>query len=226
LLILIKYRVTFAHFKTYTSTMSLQIIHDKIFEVRGQRIMLDFDLAALYEVETKALNQAIKRNIYRFPEDFMFKLTINEWETMRSQIVTASTNDSNRSQFVTGSDTKVMRSQIATASQNKRNINATPYAFTEHGVTMLASVLRSEKAIQMNIAIVRAFIAIRQLTSKYKDLAEQIHELRIEMQGKIGEHDIQLSSIYDALENLLDKKEEENTKKQKWIERERIGFKK
>jgi hypothetical protein len=91
--------------------MSLQIIHDKIFEVRGQRIMLDFDLAALYEVETKALNQAIKRNIYRFPEDFMFKLTINEWETMRSQIVTASTNDSNRSQFVTGSDTKVMGGQ-------------------------------------------------------------------------------------------------------------------
>jgi phage regulator Rha-like protein len=175
--------------------------------------MLDFDLAELYEVETKVLNQAVKRNNYRFPEDFMFRITAKEWETMRSQIVTASENGG-------------MRSQNVTASQNKRNTNLTPFAFTEHGVTMLASVLRSKRAVDMNIAIVRAFIAIRHFVNKHKDLAEQIHELRTELQTRVGEHDVQLASIYDALENLLDKKEDENEKVQQWKERQRIGFKK
>ena len=175
--------------------------------------MLDFDLAELYEVETKVLNQAVKRNNYRFPEDFMFRITAKEWETMRSHIVTASENGG-------------MRSQNVTASQNKRNTNVTPFAFTEHGVTMLASVLRSKRAVDMNIAIVRAFIAIRHFVNKHKDLAEQIHELRTELQTRFGEHDVQLAYIYDALENLLDKKEDENEKVQQWKERQRIGFKK
>ena len=118
-----------------------------------------------------------------------------------------------------------MRSQNVTASQKKRNTAVTPYAFTEHGVTML-SVLKSKKAVEINIAIVRAFIAIRHFLNKHKDLSEQIHKLRIELQTRIGEHDVQLSSIYDALENLLDKKEEENENKKDWKERERIGFKK
>ena len=101
-----------------------------------------------------------------------------------------------------------------------------PYAFTEHGVTMLASVLKSKKAIDMNIAIVRAFIAIRHFANSHKDLFEQINELRKEMQNRIGEHDVQLASIYDALENLLDKKGDENEQAQQWKERQRIGFKK
>lgn len=101
-----------------------------------------------------------------------------------------------------------------------------PYAFTEHGVTMLASVLKSKKAIDMNIAIVRAFIAMRHFANNHKGLAEQIQELRIELQNRIGEHDVQLAAIYDALENLLDKNENENEQKGKWEERERIGFKK
>jgi hypothetical protein len=96
--------------------MKLEIIHQKIFEIRGQKVMLDFDLAELYSVETKRLNEQVKRNIDRFPPDFMFRLKVKEW--------------------------KLMRSQIATASQGKRNINITPYAFTEHGVTMLANVLK------------------------------------------------------------------------------------
>lgn len=91
---------------------------------------------------------------------------------------------------------------------------------------MLASVLRSKKAIDMNIAIVRVFTAMRHFANSHKDLFEQISELRKEMQNRIGEHDIQLASIYDALENLLDKKEEENEKDKKWKERQRIGFKK
>jgi len=171
--------------------MQLSVIHNKIYEIRGQKIMLDFDLAELYEVETKVLNQAVKRNSERFPKDFMFRLTVEEWKHMRSQFVTA--------------------------YQDKRNIKATPFAFTEHGVTMLASVLRSEKAIKMNIAIVRAFIALRQFALNYKDLAEQVKEL----QGTVDNHNGQLNQIYDALENLLDDK----TSQKKWEEREKIGFK-
>lgn len=143
--------------------MSLQIIQNKIFDVRGQRIMLDYDLTELYEVETKRINEQVRRNKDRFPEDFMFRITVKEWQTIRSQIATASENEG-------------MRSQNVTASQNKRNTNVTPYAFTEHGVTMLASVLKSKRAVDMNIAIVRAFIAIRHFINKHKDLAEQLHE--------------------------------------------------
>ena len=127
---------------------------------------------------------------------------------------------------MTASENEGMRSQNVTASQNKRNTNVTPFACTEHGVTMLASVLRSKRAVDMNIAIVRAFIAIRHFVNKHKDLAEQIHELRTELQTRVGEHDVQLAYIYDALENLLDKKEDENEKVQQWKERQRIGFKK
>jgi phage regulator Rha-like protein len=193
--------------------MSLQVIHSKIFEVRGQKVMLDFDLAMLYEVETKRINEQVKRNNDRFPQDFMFKLTIKEWNMMRSQFATASVNEG-------------MQSQIATASQKKRNATVTPYAFTEHGVTMLASVLKSKKAIDMNIAIVRAFTAMRHFANSHKDLFEQISDLRKEIETRLGEHDTQLAAIYDALENMLDKKEEEKEIKQKWKERERIGFKK
>jgi phage regulator Rha-like protein len=193
--------------------MNLQIIHNKIFEIRGQRVMLDYDIAELYEVETKRINEQVKRNKARFPQDFMFRLSPMEWEIMRSQIATASIESK-------------MQSQNATASQNKRNSKVTPYAFAEHGVTMLASVLKSTRAINMNIAIVRAFVALKQITNKYQDFSIQIDELRQELKARIGEHDIQLSSIYDALENLLDKKEEESQAKEKWEKRQRIGFKK
>lgn len=111
--------------------MQLQIIQKKIYEIRGQKVMLDFDLAKLYQVETRILNQAVKRNIDIFPYDFMFRLTQKEWENMSSQIV--------------------MTYPI------KRPKTALPLAFTEHGVTMLANVLKSKKARQTSIAIVRAF---------------------------------------------------------------------
>lgn len=109
----------------------IKSIQSRIYEIRGERVMLDFDLATLYEVETKVLNQAVKRNIQRFPEDFMFRLSLNEWENMRSQIVTAYQETPNPS------------SQIEMISQNKRNTSITPYAFTEQGVAMLSGVLRS-----------------------------------------------------------------------------------
>ena len=193
--------------------MQTQFIQHKIFEIRGQKIMLDYDLAALYEVETRVFNQAVKRNIDRFPEDFMFRITKKEWIAMRSQIVIASEQlDENQ---------PINRSQIVTASQIKRNKSVTPYAFTEHGVTMLASVLKSDTAVKMNIAIIRAFIALRKFVIQYKDILEQLDGLR----EKIGSHDAQLNQIYEALENMLDKKTEEENKLEAWNNRKRIGFK-
>jgi hypothetical protein len=195
--------------------MDVAIIENKIYEIRGQKVMLDFDLAQLYQVETKALNQAVKRNAIRFPEDFMFRLTDSEWKSTQSQFTTSSqTKDSNWSQIVTSSQ------------KHRGGTQKIPFAFTEHGVTMLASVLRSERAIKMNIEIVRAFIAVRHYINKHKNISEQINELRIEMQKEFGERDVQIASIYDALENLLDKKEDEIEQRLKWEQRERIGFKK
>jgi len=188
--------------------VQITAIQQKIYEIRSHKVMLDFDLAELYQVETKRLNEQVKRNIERFPDDFMFRLTPKEWESMRSQNVTASEKS------------KQKRSQNATASQKKRNVTATPYAFTEHGVTMLASVLRSDRAIKMNITIVRVFIALRQFALNYKDLANQIHEIK----STVTNHSEQLNQIYDAIENMLDDTEEKKEQKRLWKERERIGF--
>lgn len=176
--------------------MKAQVIHDSIYEVKGEKVMLDFDLAKLYGVETRVFNQAIKRNVQSFPKDFMFRLTAKEWKTMSSQFV------------MTYSD--------------KRPKTALPYAFTEHGVTMLASILKSPKARKMNIAIVRAFIALKKFANKNAAILNLVKELK----ERIDEHDVQLGSIYDAIENMLDEKEEEKVKKIGWEGRERIGFKK
>lgn len=188
--------------------MNTNVIKNRIHTIRGQRVMLDFDLAALYGVETRALNQAVKRNIERFPEDFMFRLTEEEWGNW-SQIVTSSEEvdnheDGNSSQFV--------------MSSSNRGKTYLPYAFTEHGVTMLASVLRSEKAVSMSIAVVRAFIVLKEYAVTQNALTDQLQEIR----DRLGEHDAQLNSIYTAIENLLDEKADQKN----WEDRERIGFKK
>ena len=195
--------------------------------------MLDLDLAALYEVETRVFNQAVKRNIESFPDDFMFRLTKKEWSSMRSQIVTAytETNDNqvtNSSEFVI-LDGEEVENQSIPSSQfvmmdnfpKNRTGKYLPYAFTEHGVTMLASILKSPIARKMNIAIVRAFIALRKFAIQYKDILEQLDGLK----EKIGSHDAQLNQIYEALENMLDKKTEEENKVEAWKNRKRIGFK-
>ncbi|MBN8675263.1 MAG: ORF6N domain-containing protein [Chitinophagales bacterium] len=183
----------------------IKSIQNRIYEIRGERVMLDFDLAALYQVETRVLNQAVKRNISRFPKDFMFRLTPTEWEGIRSQAVTAYNGQTS------------MPSQFVIASQAKRNTKVTPYAFTEQGVAMLSGILNSDKAIAMNIAIMRAFVEIRRVLIQETDLREQLKQIK----ERIGEHDVQLNQLYDALENLLDEKAMEK----KWEERERIGFK-
>lgn len=183
----------------------IRSIQNRIYEIRGERVMLDFDLAALYDVPTKALNQAVKRNAKRFPNDFMFRLTLVEWEGMRSQIVTATETDD------------FMRSQSVTALQTKRNTKVTPYAFTEQGIAMLSGILNSDKAINMNIAIMRAFVAVRRILIEGNDLKLQLQAIK----DHLGEHDAQLNQIYDAMENLLDEKAAGKT----WEERKRIGFK-
>ena len=143
----------------------------------------DFDLAELYEVQTKALNQSVKRNLQRFPIDFMFRLTVDEWESMRSQNVTA--------------------------LPNKRNVSATPYAFTEQGLAMLSGVLSSDKAINVNITIMRAFVMIRQYALTYKELTDKLKEI----EGKF-------TDVYEAINYLLNKDKMQIEQK----ERKRIGF--
>ena len=183
----------------------IQSIQNRIYEIRNERVMLDFDLAKLYEVETKILNQAVKRNIKRFPIDFMFQLTKDEYEYLRFQIEASEAVNSLRSQIVT----------LKTGRGQHRKFM--PYAFTEQGVAMLSGVLNSDKAINMNIAIMRAFVEIRKVLLKQNDLKTQLKEIK----ERLGEHDVQLNQIYDAMENLLDEK----AAQRKWEDRERIGFK-
>jgi DNA-binding transcriptional MerR regulator len=175
--------------------MQLIVIQQKIYEIRGHKVMLDFDLSELYGTETRILKQSVRRNIDRFPKDFMFQLNKKEWK----ELVTICDNLPAMVKFSP----------------------ALPYAFTEHGVTMLASVLKSQKAIKMNIAIIRAFIALKQFVVNYKDLAIQINEIR----QSVTNHSEQLNQIYDAIENMMDEKEEKKEEKRRWKEREPIGFK-
>ena len=183
----------------------IQSIQNRIYEIRGERVMLDFDLAQLYEVETKVLNQSVKRNSQRFPGDFMFRLTPIEWQLIRSQSVTASQTDIS------------LRSQIVTLETGRGQYSKyAPFAFTEQGVAMLSGILNSEKAINMNIAIMRAFVEIRKFLSQQSDLKEELKEIK----ECLGTHDVQLNQIYDAIENLLDEK----AAQRKWENRERIGF--
>jgi hypothetical protein len=130
----------------------LELIERRIYLVRGQKVMFDFDLAELYQVATKRLNEAVKRNLTRFPEDFMFQLTSDELENWRSQFATSN-------------------------PALKMGLRRPPYVFTEHGVAMLSSVLNSDHAVQMNILIIRAFIQLRQLLATHKDLAVKMEKL-------------------------------------------------
>ncbi|OFY64068.1 MAG: DNA-binding protein [Bacteroidetes bacterium RIFCSPLOWO2_02_FULL_36_8] len=166
--------------------MHLQSIQTKIHEIRGQKVMLDFDLAKLYKVENRALKQAVKRNIDRFPNDFVFVLSDNEVSEMVSQIVIPS-----KSYFG----------------------GALPFAFTEQGVSMLSSVLRSKKAIQVNIAVMRAFVIMRHYALSHKDLTEKLKEME-------NRYNRQFKDVYEALKYLMDEKNE----KENWENRRRIGY--
>ena len=147
--------------------IDLQLIQNKIYEIRGLRVMLDFDLAVLYTTETKRLKEAVRRNINRFPPDFMFELTSKEWE--------------------------ILRTQFATSSWGGARYQ--PFAFTEQGVAMLASVLKSETAIQVNIQIVRALIALRQYALGYAELYQKLENFMLET-------NLQFNDIYTALAEM------------------------
>ena len=156
-----------------TDLISIEKIDKAIYVIRGQKVMLDRDLAELYQVQTKALNQAVHRNLDRFPADFMFQLSEKEVVEL------------NRSQFVTG-------------SQKHRDPRSKPYAFTEQGVAMLSSVLRSQRAITVNIEIMRAFVKLRALFTSNSELARRLDELE-------SKYDKQFKIVFDAIRQLMAK---------------------
>ncbi len=161
-----------------------QIITQKIIEIRGHKVLLDFDLAELYAIETRILKQAVRRNSSRFPEDFMFELTEEEWISLRSQIVTLKTGRGQHSKYL-------------------------PFAFTEQGVAMLSSVLNNERAIEINIAIMRSFVSLRKFALTYEELTKRVTEI-----------EQQFPDIYKALNHLMDSKQQHQMQQ----ERKKIGY--
>ena len=158
---------------------SVESIQHRIYEVRGQQVMLDRDLAELYGVETRVLNQAVKRNIERFPSDFLFRLSKNEWELLKSQIVISKNILKNIDNECVEQDESDRKSQsVMTGRGGDR---ALPNAFTELGVAMLSSVLRSDTAIQVNINIMRAFVMIRQALSTWQSTNLRVEQLSLSM---------------------------------------------
>ena len=169
------------------SLLSEETISNKIYFISGQKVMLDRDLAMLYGVETRILNQAVKRNLLRFPEDFMFELSQNEFTNLKSQIVTSSWGGTRK---------------LASA-------------FTEHGILMLSSVLKSDKAIQTNIQIMRIFTKVRQMLLDTTEIKVDI----LQIQKKLENHDKNIELVFSYLDELTEKKEDE-------CERVKIGYKK
>lgn len=158
--------------------------------IRNQRVMLSSDLAMLYGILPKVLMQSVKRNLLRFPQDFMFQLTVDEWESLKSQIVTSSLEndlESLKSQFVISNKAESKRGGARTA----------PYAFTEQGVAMLSSVLNSERAINVNIEIMRTFVKLRQLVTEHKDLTHRLDALE-------DHYDDQFKAVFEALRSLME----------------------
>ena len=159
---------------------SVEHIESRILMIRGQKVMLDEDLAALYEVETKVLNQAVKRNIARFPEDFMLQLTAEEFASLKSP-----------------SALPDLKSQIVTLKNGRgQHRKYMPYAFTEQGVAMLSSVLRSDRAIQVNIEIMRAFVLLRQMLASNTELSRKLVALETK-------YDIKFKAVFDAIHDMM-----------------------
>jgi phage regulator Rha-like protein len=152
---------------------TIEVVQNRIQLIRGQKVMLDSDLAGLYGVETKILNKAVRRNASRFPTDFMFQLTTQEVANLRFQIGTSSLGYGGR--------------------------RYRPYAFTEQGVAMLSSVLNSERAVQVNILIVRAFVQLRTLLASHRDLAAKLTELERKLEG----HDVAIRNLFDAIRAMV-----------------------
>lgn len=164
---------------------NIELITNKIHFIRNQKVMLDYDLALLYEIETRVLKQAVRRNIIRFPDDFMFELTEDEYKSLRSQIVTLEKGRGKHSKYL-------------------------PYAFTEQGIAMLSSILNSEKAIKINIAIMRTFVLLRNSILSLEEVSKKVEDI-----------ENQLPDIYKILNFLMDKSQQNTTTK----DRPKIGYK-
>ena len=166
-------------------------IAQSILVLRGQKVMLDSDLADLYGVATKVLNQAVKRNASRFPVDFMFQISAEEMEKV-SQVVIPPAQERTEKK-VTNS------SQFVTSSRKYRGKRYRPYAFTEHGVAMLSSILNSERAVKVNIAIMRAFVRLRDVLETNRELARKFDEL----EKRVGKHDEKIDATLEAIRQLM-----------------------
>lgn len=166
-------------------TIPDEVILNKIYVIRGQKVMKDRDLAELYDVETRRLKEQVRRNISRFPEEFMFELTKEELEEWRTQ--------------------------YASSNRDVMGIRIAPFVFTEHGILMLSSVLSSEKAVQMNIQIIKTFVQLRKIANNYEEIMAKIQQIE-------SQTNEQFSEIYQVLQNLLSKPEEKPRKE--------IGYKK
>jgi hypothetical protein len=162
-----------------------------IYIIRGERVLLDSDLAKMYCVETRVLKQAVKRNISRFPEDFLFTLNLNEYNSLRSQFVILKNNNN----YITESN-----------SLRGKHSKYLPFAFTEQGVAMLSSVLNSERAINVNIAIMRAFVKVREIIYSNKDLARKISELEKLTNEKFKNQDKKIGLVFEAIKSLIKEK--------------------
>jgi hypothetical protein len=172
-----------------------------VFLIRGEKVLLDADLAMLYGVDTGALNRAVKRNIERFPDDFMLRLTSEEWEDLKCQIGISSLPSTSAKVKKLGD----IRSQIVTATAHGGR-RAIPYAFTEQGVAMLSSVLRSQRAVEVNIAIMRTFVQLRRLMDSNRDLARRIEAMETR-------YDEQFSQVFDAIKQLISEDKTRKTKR-------------
>ncbi|HEU5125925.1 MAG TPA: ORF6N domain-containing protein [Verrucomicrobiae bacterium] len=183
--------------KDANKIVSANPMENLIYQIRGYRVLLDSDLAALYGVPTKALNQAVRRNLERFPEDFMFQLTPEEAERLlRSQIVTLNSGINE----IDSKGKKDNRSQIVTGSQKHRDPRFRPFAFTEQGVAMLSSVLRSPRAVQVNIEIMRTFVRLRQWLASNAELSKRLNDLE-------QKYDDQFRAVFEAIRELMDDSE-------------------
>jgi phage regulator Rha-like protein len=176
-------------------------IENRIFLIRGKKVMFDSDLAALYGVQTKVLNQAVKRNKKRFPdEDFMFQLTEKEAENFKRVMLQSA---------ISKKEEAGLRSQIVTLKTGSgKHRKYLPFAFTESGVAMLSSVLNSERAIQVNIKIIKTFTRLRELVASNKELREKLEEMERGVEKRLGVHDAQLKAIFEAIQKLLTPPEE------------------
>jgi ORF6N domain len=163
-------------------------VERRIYLIRGEKVMLDYDLAALYGVDTGALNRAVKRNGDRFPDDFMFQLGGDEWERLRCQI--------GISKKGTGVSHSALRFQSCTSKSSRGGRRYLPYAFTEQGVAMLSSVLRSARAVQVNVAIMRTFVRLREMLLSNADLARKLRRLE-------KKYDAQFKVVFDAIRELM-----------------------